>query len=75
MVFIGVNPEIAKMSMLLTPEIIAELKGLSNIEPSGIISASANFSEDRMDEKGELDHYIGVATGTDLFRMVPIKWL
>ncbi|KIN81904.1 GyrI-like domain-containing protein, partial [Clostridium botulinum] len=33
-----------------------------NIEPMGIISASVNFSEGRMEEKGELDHYIGVAT-------------
>lgn len=64
-VFNGLNPEIAKMSTLLTPDIIAQLKGLSDIEPKGIISASANFSEDRMDEKGELDHYIGVATSND----------
>ena len=64
-VFNGVNPDIAKMAMMLTPEVIAELKGLSNIEPTGIISASTNFSEDRMDEKGELDHYIGVATSND----------
>lgn len=61
-VFSGVNPEIAKMYTLLTPEIISGLKSISNIEPSGMISASTNFSEDRMEEKGELDHYIGVAT-------------
>jgi AraC family transcriptional regulator len=61
-VFEGVNPEIAKMTELLTPEVIEKLKSFSNIEPSGIISASTNFSEGRMDEKGELDHYIGVAT-------------
>lgn len=61
-VFEGVNPEIAKMTELLTPEIIKELKGISNVEPRGIISASTNFSEGRMEEEGELDHYIGVAT-------------
>jgi len=61
-VFNGVNPEITKMYELLTPEVIVQLKSLSNIEPAGIISASTNFSEGRMDEKGELDHYIGVAT-------------
>ncbi len=33
--------------------------------PNGIISASTNFSEGRMEEKGELDHYIGVATTKD----------
>ena len=37
------------------------MKALSNIEPRGMISASANFSEGRQDG-GELDHYIGVAT-------------
>ena len=61
-VFEGVNPEIAKMTELLTVDTIKRLKSISNISPSGIISASTNFSEGRMDEKGELDHYIGVAT-------------
>ncbi len=61
-VFSGVNPEITKMYELLTPEVIVQLKNLSTIEPAGIISASTNFSEGRMEEKGELDHYIGVAT-------------
>jgi AraC family transcriptional regulator len=63
--FNGVNPEITKMTELLTPEIIKKLKVLSNVEPTGIISASTNFSEGRMEEKGELDHYIGVATSSD----------
>lgn len=62
MVFSGVNPEITKMYELLTSEVIVQLKSLSNIEPTGMISASTNFSEGRMEEKGELDHYIGVAT-------------
>ena len=64
-IFNGVNPEIATMTELLTPAIIKKLKVMSNIEPTGIISASANFSEGRMEEKGELDHYIGVATSSD----------
>lgn len=64
-VFAGVNPEIAKMTELLTPKVVEALKALSNIEPSGIVSASTNFSEGRMEEKGELDHYIGVATSSD----------
>ena len=62
MVFEGINPEITKMTGLLTPEIVERLKLISNVEPRGMLSASANFSEDRMEEKGELDHYIGVAT-------------
>lgn len=64
-IFEGVNPEIAKMSEFLTPDIIKRLKAISNVEPTGIISASTNFSEGRMEEKGELDHYIGVATLSD----------
>lgn len=61
-IFNGVNPEIDSMWKSLNEEIIKDLKALSNIQPMGIISASTNFSEERMEEKGELDHYIGVAT-------------
>ena len=64
-IFKGVNPEIAKMTELLTTEVIKQLKVISNVEPTGIISASTNFSEGRMEERGELDHYIGVATSSD----------
>ncbi|RCW63944.1 AraC family transcriptional regulator [Saliterribacillus persicus] len=64
-IFNGVNPEIAKMYELLTPEVIKQLKALPQLEPTGIISASNNFSEERMEEKGELDHYIGVATSSN----------
>lgn len=64
-IFEGVHSEIAKMNELLTPKVIKQLNALSNIEPKGIISASTNFSEERMEEKGELDHYIGVATSSD----------
>lgn len=60
--FSGVNPEIAAMWQSLNMEMITELKGLSNTVPAGMISASVNFSEGRMEERGELDHYIGVAT-------------
>ena len=44
-IFEGVNPEIAKMTELLSPEVIKQLKAISNVEPIGIISASTNFSE------------------------------
>lgn len=60
--FDGVNPEIAAMWASLNAELIQQLKSLSNVAPSGLISGSANFSEGRMEEKGELDHYIGAAT-------------
>jgi AraC family transcriptional regulator len=61
-VFNGVNPEIAAMWGSLNAEMIDTLKQLSNVEPRGLISASTNFSEGRMEEKGGLDHYIGVAS-------------
>lgn len=60
-IFGGVNPEIASMWKGIK-EIINELKDLSNVEPMGILQASTNFGDGRMEEKGELDHYIGVAT-------------
>lgn len=61
-VFNGVNPEIAAMYQSLTPELIDRIKGASNVQPMGLISASSHFSEGRMAEQGELDHYIGAAT-------------
>lgn len=61
-IFHGVNPEIASMWESLNLEIINQLKNLSDVEPLGLLSASTNFSEGRMEEKGYLDHYIGVAT-------------
>ncbi|MBO1580333.1 AraC family transcriptional regulator [Bacillus sp. XF8] len=62
LIFHGVNPEIASMWKDLDSEMIQRLKDLSNVEPLGLLSASTNFSEGRMEENGELDHYIGVAT-------------
>jgi AraC family transcriptional regulator len=61
-IFEGENPEIAAMWQSLTMEKINQLKNLSNVEPKGMLQASTNFSEGRMEEKGELDQYIGVAT-------------
>ncbi|WP_078380069.1 AraC family transcriptional regulator [Sutcliffiella halmapala] len=61
-IFHGVNPEIAEMWKSLNGEMIESLKSLSNVNPIGLISASTNFSEGRMEGRGELDHYIGVAT-------------
>jgi len=60
--FNGVNPEIASMWQSLSTDDITQFKEISNVEPLGLIQASVNFSEGRMEEKGELDHYIGAAT-------------
>ncbi|MCY9589804.1 AraC family transcriptional regulator [Paenibacillus chitinolyticus] len=64
LIYNGVNPEMAAMWESLNMETITLLKSLSNVEPSGLISASVNFSEGRL-EYGELDHYIGAATTAD----------
>lgn len=61
-VFEGENPEITAMWKSLDENQLNELKALSDVAPQGIIQASTNFSEGRMEEKGGLDHYIGVAT-------------
>lgn len=61
-IFNGANPEIEAMWKSLDEQTFKDLKRLANIEPIGIISASNNFSEGRMEEKGALDHYIGTAT-------------
>ncbi|CDQ18497.1 AraC family transcriptional regulator [Halobacillus karajensis] len=65
-VFEGENPEITKMWKSLTKGEMDRLKQLSNIEPRGMVQASTNFSEGRMEEKGELDQYIGVATTKEI---------
>ncbi|MGE6256864.1 AraC family transcriptional regulator [Heyndrickxia sporothermodurans] len=64
-VFHGENKEITDMWKTLKKEALDQLNELSNVEPKGIIQASTNFSEGRMQEKGSLDHYIGVATTND----------
>ena len=61
-VFEGVNPEIAALAEKVTPAVKKDLASICDTDPSGIISASVNFSEERMEEKGCLDHYIGAAT-------------
>jgi AraC family transcriptional regulator len=61
LIYKGVNPTIASMWEGLDDNLIKMLKALSNVEPVGLLSASINFSEGRLDG-GELDHYIGVAT-------------
>lgn len=59
--FEGVNSQMDDLTNKLTPEVITELKAMNNIEPIGIVNASANFT-DRTVEGTELDQYIGIAT-------------
>jgi len=74
----GINPEIAEMWRSLTKNDIQELSNLSNIEPSGFVNGSINFTENR-EEGTKLDHYIGVATNTpstkwDTLTVAPSLW-
>ncbi len=62
LVFKGINPAIASMWKGLTENTLNDLLKLSNVQPFGLINASANFSQGRMEERAEFDHYIGVAT-------------
>lgn len=59
--FEGTNPQVQLLSEQMTPERIAELKSLCNIDPQGMLSVSVNFAE-RTTEGSELDQYLGVAT-------------
>lgn len=68
--FEGENPEVAAMWRNLSRDTIQKLKSLSNIEPKGLIRASTNFDEGRMDEKGRLDHYIGVDEKGNLVEVI-----
>lgn len=62
LVFTGPNKDIDEMWRSLRPGDIKAWKAMPPTEPSGIISASVNFSQERMAGSGTLDHYIGVAT-------------
>ncbi|MDQ0417503.1 AraC family transcriptional regulator [Croceifilum oryzae] len=79
-VFQGENPEITAMWKSLNMEMIHQLMELSDIEPKGMIQSSTNFSDGRMEEQGELDHYIGVATtgegleGFDKLEVLASTW-
>ncbi|PRO67145.1 AraC family transcriptional regulator [Alkalicoccus urumqiensis] len=68
--FEGENPHITDMWASLSKDDLRALKELSNTEPGGIVQASTNFSEGRMEEKGKLDHYIGAAVEGE----VPDRW-
>lgn len=59
--FEGENLQMNSLSEQLTPERIAQLKALCDIDPQGILSVSANFAE-RTAQGTELDQFVGVAT-------------
>ena len=79
--FEGINHQLDDLTAKLTPEIIAELKGLCDTEPLGMLNIS-----DRLDESGGcdvvpvegayLDQYVGVATtrpAPDGYDVLPVE--
>lgn len=64
-IFNGVNQDIIELVSQLNVERIKELKLINDCEPKGIISASYNFSENRMNAEGSCEHLIGVHTTKD----------
>ncbi|MDL2261157.1 AraC family transcriptional regulator [Methanimicrococcus sp. OttesenSCG-928-J09] len=65
LIFNGINTQMESVYEKLTPEIIDELKNLSDTEPKGMLNVSVNFS-DRTQEGSELDQFIGVASSKSL---------
>lgn len=71
LIYEGKNPHMDSMWASLTMDDFAELKQLSNVEPTGILCVSVNFTERRFLAEGDyLDQYIGVAT----LKAVPERW-
>jgi AraC family transcriptional regulator len=73
--FEGANPQMNSLYERLTPEHIAVLKALCDMEPEGMLSVSANF-EERTVEGTELDQYIAVATtkqAPDGYDVLPVE--
>lgn len=61
LIYEGVNPEIAEFVESISDSIFNQIESLSDREPSGLLSVSANFTEDRS-KKGQLDYYLAAAT-------------
>lgn len=60
--FEGINKEIEKLVESITDEQYEALYSYVNIEPHQVINASYNFDGDIREEKGYLDHMIGILT-------------
>ncbi|WP_198134450.1 AraC family transcriptional regulator [Pontibacillus litoralis] len=60
--FEGENQEIIKLAKIITPEQRKKLHSYANMEPNQVVNVSYNFDDDRMEEKGSLEHMIGFLT-------------
>ncbi|QQK79036.1 AraC family transcriptional regulator [Salicibibacter cibi] len=61
LIYHGANPEIAEFVGSIGHTTIRQIESLSDQEPTGLLSVSANFTEDRS-KKGQLDYYLAAAT-------------
>ncbi|AOT71958.1 AraC family transcriptional regulator [Geosporobacter ferrireducens] len=74
LIYEDVNSQMDDMWASLTEKDFVELKQLSNVEPTGILCVSANFTEGRA-EGTLLDQYIGVATSkpvSERWKVLPV---
>lgn len=79
--FEGENQEIIKLAQSITEEQRVKMRSYANVEPFQVVNASYNFDENRMEEKGSLDHMIGVMTtiesdfkGFDVIEVPALTW-
>lgn len=75
------NQEIIKLAQSITEEQRVKMRSYANVEPFQVVNASYNFDENRMEEKGSLDHMIGVMTtiesdfkGFDVVEVPALTW-
>ncbi|MGG0812846.1 AraC family transcriptional regulator [Paenibacillus alvei] len=64
-VFEGENSAIVELAQSITEEQRRRLQSYRNTDVTTVVNASYHFSEDRYEEKGELDHLIGSITTLD----------
>lgn len=75
------NQEIIKLAQSITEKQRVKMRSFANVEPFQVVNASYNFDEGRMEEKGSLDHMIGVMTtiesdfkGFDVVEVPALTW-
>ncbi|MEW9108105.1 MAG: AraC family transcriptional regulator [Cytobacillus gottheilii] len=79
--FQGENQEIIKLAQSITPQQREQMRNLANLEPHQVVNASYHFDVERMEEKGSLDHMIGVLTDSqsdfdelDVIEVPKLNW-
>lgn len=60
--FEGVSKDIEKLAESITDEQYEKMYSYDNMEPHQVVNASYNFDEGRSEEKGFVDHMIGIPT-------------